>query len=220
MRIAPLIGVEANDPCTLPAYWKDACLIWIGTIQRLCANFDYSDAPWEYLERTNSAIFASALSASGAPSMPETYVMRDGITEQADQRVDICTVNSGKSIELIEFKMAEYDVACTPTSPKIDLKMEEATAQVNNITGIHGREISTLDWSIKRAVGVLGLPFFYKIGSQKTDRESTIQALIHDLQRSAYDVKAWVFPHEYIEKPSGRYKNQYYAGTYLVAKHA
>lgn len=191
-----------------------ACSIWVKTIQELCANFDYSDSPWEYLERTNSAVFAS-----GVPSMPETYVMRNGRKEQKDQRVDVCSVDTGKLIELIEFKMAEYDAIYPQTIQRIASRIKQATAQANTITGIHGIEITNSDWSIKRSVGVIGLPCF-EPGTQKTDMEDTVQNLIKDLRNSTYDVKEWVFPPEYIANPSRHYRKKFYPGTYLVAKRA
>ena len=220
----PLFGTATNNPCSLSKHWIDACSIWVETIKKICINFDYSDAPWEYLERTNSSIFASALTASGVPSMPEAYIMRDGRKEQKDQRVDVCSVDKGQSIELIEFKMAEYDALYPQTEKRIESKIKEATKQVNRITGIHGKEISTYNLKITRSVAVLGLPCF-EPGTPKLEMENAIQIMIKDIQKSTYDVKAWVFHSEYIVNPSCRYRGRdgrkkFYVGTFVVAKHA
>jgi hypothetical protein len=214
----PLENVVITTPCSLP-HWEGACNMWINSIKQFCVNFGYTDAPWEYLERTNSSIFAGSLTASGTPSMPETYVMREGRKEQKDQRVDICSIHSTKTIELVEFKMAEYDAIYPLTVKRIESKIREATKQVNNITGIHGNEISDSNLSIKRTVAVLGLPFFSK-ETNKSDMEDGIQNIINELRGSIYDIKAWVFPPEYIENGSLHYGGKYYVGTFVVAKTA
>lgn len=117
-----LKGTKFNTTCGLPDYWQAACSVWIETLSKLCVNFRYDDAPWEYLERINSAILAGSLSASGAPAMPETYVMRNGVTSQQSERVDICVVTGNENttiIELVECKLAEYDASRLTTASKI-----------------------------------------------------------------------------------------------------
>src|SRR5271157_4318719 len=89
-EMEPLQGVYFSATYQLLDYWKPACSVWVDTVAKLCANFRYTDAPWEYLERTNSAILAGSLTASGAPAMPETYVTRNYAETKQAERVDIC----------------------------------------------------------------------------------------------------------------------------------
>lgn len=212
----PLIGHSVDR--TVSDCWKEASKKWAETMLQICTNFAFIDAPWEYLERTNSAIFAGALTASGMPAMPETYVMRNGVTKQGDQRVDVCAVGSN-NLELIEFKLSEYDVELHQTIRKVDSRMKEAFHQVNNITGLHGKEISNIDLNVSRMTGVIGLPRFEAEATEEIIKKG-IQQVISDIRNSSYPIKAWAFPPEYITRPSSRYGKKYYPGTFLVAQRA
>ena len=203
-----LSGVDGD----LPPSWNSACEQWIKTIEQLCANFAHKDAPWEYLERTNSAIFAGALTAAGVPAMPEAYVNRNN--ERRDHRVDICAVASN-SIDLIEFKIAGYDAAKYKTVNRTRSRMKDATRQVNNITGIFGNPFDDTS-QVLRTGAVIGLPCF-DLGTSETTINEIIQQIIVDLRRSSFPIKAWIFPSQYVTKPSRRY-SKYYPGTFLVAQ--
>src|SRR2546423_12310892 len=107
--IASTSGVYVSSQSRLP-HWQKACAFWVETIHKMCLHFGYGDAPWEYLEKTNSAILAGALTQAGLLAMPETYVMRNTPPAQGNQRVDICSFvddRASTAIELVECKLAE-----------------------------------------------------------------------------------------------------------------
>ena len=217
-----LTGTHSSPTCRLPDYWKMASQIWVDTISQMCVNFDYQDAPWEYLERTNSAILAGCLSAAGASAMPETYVMRNGQENQQAKRVDICLVtrSSGNTVlELVECKQAEYDSSKSNTYLQIQSKLNAATKQVSDITGIHGIQLAHKGGIVNRTSVVFGLPCFQPEPiTSIASRAEAIQKIINDLQiNSGIALAAWCFPREYSGRLSIRYK-KYYPGTFLVVK--
>lgn len=217
----PFAGINVNASYHLADYWKDACSIWVTTIERLCSNFSYCDAPWEYLERTNSAILAGSLTAVGAPAMPETYVMRNR-DEQRHERVDICVVTADSGLtthELIECKLAEYDAHKQRTVGRVKSRLRHASEQLFNITGIHG--IKTNGLSLKRTGVVIGLPCFSsdRLSSSPFDMGNAVQLIIKDLKSlSTVDMTAWCFPKQYIGVESRRYKKKFYPGTFLAVQ--
>ena len=216
-----LEGAKFSKTCRLPDYWQAACSVWIETVSKLCVNFRYGDAPWEYLERTNSAILAGSLTASGAPAMPETYVMRNGVTSQQSERVDICVVTDNKNttiIELVECKLAEYDASRLATAKQIASGLKKASDQVKNITGIHSFQLDSLppNTEVKQTVVVIGLPCF-EPGTPLFTMSNSIQNIIKALKsEGSIDLTAWVFPETYLHKPSKRYGNKFYPGTFLA----
>ncbi len=198
--------------------WKKAAELWVEYIQQICANFNYSDAPWEQLEVTNSAIFAGALSASGLPAMPEAYVNRNG--KKGDQRVDICIVKNGSvPIELVEFKLAEVNLAKQDASRKIESKMKIAIDDVNNITSYPGSISGASGLQAERIGAVIGWTYL-ESGMPEKEMENAMQNIITKIRSTSYSVKAWVFLEKYLKRPSSRYANKYCPGTFLVAKKA
>jgi hypothetical protein len=219
----PLSGTEVKAQSKLPNYWCGASSSWVRTVELLCANFRFLDAPWEYLERTNSSILASSLTACDAPAMPETYVMRNGVKVQRDQRVDICVVTSDSTtttLELVECKLVEYDPSLRPTGGRILARLKDASGQVGNITGIHDIEFSSLPphTSVRHTAAVIGLPCFQP-GTSPSLMQDSIQQIIQDLKSlSAVDVVAWCFPEDYLGHPSQRYGKKFYPGTFLAVQ--
>lgn len=209
----PLSGVDFSAE-EFSEDWKKSAELWVEYIQRICANFDYSDAPWEYLERTNSAIFAGALSASGLPAMPEAYVNRND--EKRDQRVDICIVNND-FIELVEFKLAQVNLGRQQATKIIESQIRRAITQVNNITSLFGSQIGASGLQAERIGAVIGLPFL-EAGTPEKEIEKAVQEVITQIRSTSYPIKAWVFPEKYLKRPSNRYANNYYPGTFLVQK--
>jgi len=207
-------GIYVNYEKSLPVHWNTAIGIWLNMINKICNNFNYDDSPWEYLERTNSAIFATALTLAGAPAMPETYVIRNGQEDQKEQRVDICVILENKTVELIEVKIAEYDPSVTSTSLKVSSRINDALKQVSTISGIHGNDISVYN-NVRRYGVVIGLPC---VESEKNEREINfcVQKIIYELKQTTFEISAWIFPKQYFQKTSTRYVNKYYFGTFLV----
>jgi hypothetical protein len=214
-----LHGTSAENPCPLPSHWERACSAWVDNILRSCRQFAYEDAVWEYLERTNSAFFSAALVACGVTSLPETLVMRNGENQQSKKTVDLCVVDNGRSIELVEFKLLEYDAINPLTTKMLDSKITAARDQANNITGIHCTELNRTNLSVRRVAGVIGLPCFYP-NTSYVARNQSIQNIADFLQNSNYAVRAWAFPEKYSAKPSARYTPKYYPGTFVVLHNA
>lgn len=219
--IEQLEGTNFSATFQLPGYWKVASSVWVETVKKMCASFRYDDAPWEYLERTNSAILAGSLTASGAQAMPETYVMRNGATVQQAERVDICVVmgiEKATILELVECKLAEYDASRPITANRVASRLRDASRQVKNITGIHGIQIGNLplNTELKHTAVVIGLPCFQR-GTPYPTMTNSIQEVIKALRAAqSLDLAAWCFPEPYLRKPSRRYGNKSYAGTFLA----
>ena len=215
----PLSGSHHTTACRLP-HWVPACAQWVRTVESICKNFHYSDAPWEYLERTNSAILGAALTECRVPAMPETYVMRNG-RPQNHERVDLCLVRTAGTstiLELVECKELEREGSAIVRA--IASRLKDAYNQVHNITGIHRKQISSLAGiTTERTIVVIGLPEF-KSTTPASSVEANVQQLLSDLVgMPLLDVVAWCFPQQYILTPSTRY-GKFYPGVFLAVQKA
>ncbi len=219
INMEPTSGTHFSATCALP-HWKAGCLAWVKTIESLCSNFDYFDAPWEFLEVTNSAILAGALTQGGVPAMPETYVMRKS-AEEWGKRADICLVTRKSNItivEMVECKLTEYDVLHDVTILSIQKKLKMAHQDVESISGIHDIKITKLPprVRVKRTGVVIGLPYFEQ-GTPLSVMKDGVQQVIKELNAASFlDIAAWCFPEQYLGAPSKHWPDKLYPGTFLT----
>ena len=214
-----LFGMKINHDRNIEDYWKQACSSWIDTQRQLCQNFTFLDAPWEYLEVTNSSLLAGSLTSAGAPAMPETFVMRKH--NKSRKRVDICIVmknSTTTNVELVECKLAEYYAIRRNSMAIINREFDNAREQVNNITGLNGIEFANLPQlnPINRTGVVIGLPCF-RPNVNSLQRANAINQIVIDLQNIDMDACAWYFPGECFDRLSDRYQ-KYYPGTFVAIK--
>lgn len=212
-------GMHFKANHSLPNYWGPAFNKYLELIETLCVASSYEDAPWEHLEKSNSALLAAALISIGVPALPEAIVTRNNPIQKGYPRVDICIICKSH-LEMVECKKAEYKVAQGSTIKAIDKSLKEAEYQLRGITAYYPNNLRLGGPAskIQRLALAFGLPLLDAGTSQGTIQSCT-NDIIHELRSTSnIDAAAWIFPAHYSTNISKRYANRYYFGTFIAAR--